>query len=116
MAAVAVAVRNKRKKDLQRKELDASSDRGSIPNIEIEIDQTGQLKYRNVKVLSKLQTSFRFFCRIKRKNEFLFLTNFPLYWTTKPIKIDEAKFAQEGIFFRTPNICLIGFINKKVGY
>ena len=53
MAAVAVAVRNKRKKDLQRKELDASSDRGSIPNIEIEIDQTGQLKYRNVKVLSR---------------------------------------------------------------
>ena len=64
MAAVAVAVRNKRKKDLQRKELDASSDRGSIPNFEIEIDQTGQLKYRNVKVLSKLWTSFRFFCRI----------------------------------------------------
>ena len=36
MAAVAVAVRNKRKKDLQRKELDASSDRGSIIVIQLD--------------------------------------------------------------------------------
>ena len=40
-------------------------------------------------------------------------------WTTHVVRrtfIDfiKAKFAQEGIFFCTPIICLISFINKRV--
>ena len=29
---------------------------------------------------------------------------------------DKAEFTQESIFFHTPIICLMNFINKQVGY
>ena len=59
MAAVAVAVRNKRKRQLQQKDLDsisrAGSDHGSIAGLEPTFDPSSQLKFRlqQLKVLLK---------------------------------------------------------------